>query len=118
MIRCVSFDEKIACLINVVFGAAVGFVIYFLPLGGFGPLLTSKGGHWWNGSGAFWICVGGGGLVGFLSYQNRLKDLDIEPHGDGIYSGSGGRALLWRRLVVIAIGIIAVYFLWTLAKGI
>jgi len=118
MIQVVSLDEKIACFINIAFGAALGFAIYFLPLGGFGPLLMSRGAHWWNGAGAFCICVGGGGLVGFMSYKNRLKNLDIEPRSDGIYSGFGGQGLLWRRLVVIVIAIVALYYIWSLAKGV
>jgi hypothetical protein len=113
-----GLDEKIACMINVVFGAGIGFVIYFFPLGGFGPLLTSRGGRWWNGSGAFWICVGGGALIGFVSYKNRLRNLDIEPRGDGIYSGQAGQELLWRRIAMLIFGVVAVYFIWQLAKGI
>jgi hypothetical protein len=113
-----SIDEKIACGINVAFGAALGFAIYFLGLGGYSFLLMSRGGHWWNGWGAFWICVGGGGVAGFLSYKNRLKNLDPDSSGGGLYSGEAGISLLWRRLVVIAGAIVALYFIWKLAKSV
>jgi hypothetical protein len=113
-----SIDEKIACGINVAFGAALGFAIYFLGLGGYSFLLMSRGGHWWNGWGAFWICVGGGGMAGFLSYKNRLKNLDPDSSSEGLYSGEAGVSLLWRRLAIIAGAVVAVYFIWKLAKGV
>ena len=113
-----SIDEKIACGINVAFGAALGFAIYFLALGGYSFLLMSRPGHWWNGWGAFWVCVGGGAVAGFHTYQNRLKNLDLSSSGGGMYSGEAGGWLLWRRLGVIAGSIVALYFIWKLAKGI
>jgi hypothetical protein len=113
-----SIDEKIACGINVAFGAALGFAIYFLALGGYSFLLMSRPGHWWNGWGAFFICVGGGAVAGFHTYQNRLKNLDPTSSSGGMYSGEAGISLLWRRLAVIAGAIVALYFIWKLAKGI
>ena len=68
-----SIDEKVACAVNVIFGAAVGFVVYLFALGGFKFLLMSRPGSWWNGWGAFFLCVAGGGLVGWLGYRNRHK---------------------------------------------
>ena len=40
-----SIDEKITCGINVAFGAAPGFAIYFFALGGYSFLLMPRGGH-------------------------------------------------------------------------
>jgi hypothetical protein len=113
-----SIDEKIACGISVAFGAALGFAIYFLPLGGYSFLLTSRAAHWWNGWAAFWVCVGAGGSAGFSSYQNRLKNMDLASSSHGIYSGEAGGRLLWRRLAVIGGAIVAFYFIWQLAKAI
>lgn len=111
-----SLDEKIACFINTAFGAGVGFAIYFFFLGGFRFLLTSKGAYWGNGWISFFVCVGGGGYVGFLSYRNRMKAIDIDSSGDTIYSGHGGAGLLWRRVAVIIFGIIGAYYVWQMAK--
>src|SRR3954463_14263109 len=85
-----SIDEKIACGINVVFGAAVGFGFYAIGLGGLWWLITSRNPHWWNGWIAFLLCVGGGGVIGFLMYKNRLNEIDLHDRGglsEGIYAG-------------------------------
>jgi hypothetical protein len=111
-----SWDEKIACLVNVAFGAALGLPVFMFGLGGYRFLFLGKSTHWWNGWPGLLLCVGIGALGGWFSYRNRLKNLDIPVAG--IYAESGGAELLWRRLVVIGSAIIAIYFIWQLAKGI
>jgi|SRR3954469_888088 hypothetical protein len=115
-----SIDEKIACGINVVFGAAVGFGFYAIGLGGLWWLITSRNPHWWNGWIAFLLCVGGGGVIGFLMYKNRLNEIDLHDRGglsEGIYAGKAGQELLGRRFMVLGGAVIAVYFIWRFAKG-
>jgi hypothetical protein len=115
----VSIDEKIACSINALFGAALGFAIYFLPLSGWRFLFTKRGGEWWNGWAAFLVCVGGGALIGVMSYVKRHEQLNINYPQDGIYGeDEGGAWLLVRRIGVIIGAIVAFYFIWQLAKGI
>jgi hypothetical protein len=112
-----SIDEKIACGINAAFGAAVGFAIYFLPLSGWRFLFTKRGGEWWNGWLAFLVCVGGGALIGILSYTRR-HDAAVGLANEGIYEGEGGQWLLVKRLGVIVGAIIAFYYIWQLAKSV
>jgi hypothetical protein len=117
-----SLDEKIACGINVVFGAALGFGIYAIGLGGLFWLITSRNPHWWNGWIALMVCVGGGAFIGFRMYTNRLEEIDMDNGPgeltEGIYAGRAGQDLLWKRIGAIAGGLVALYFIWSLAKSI
>jgi hypothetical protein len=113
----VSLDEKIACFINAAFGAALGFAIYFLALSGWEFLFTKRGGHWWNGWLAFLVCVGGGALIGVLSYTRR-HDAAVGLPSDGMYAGEGGQWLLVRRIGVIIGAIVAFYYIWQLANSV
>jgi hypothetical protein len=117
-----SIDEKIACGINVVFGAAVGFAVYAIGLGGLFWLIASRNAHWWNGWTALFLCVGAGAFIGYRMYTNRLNDIDLGEGSDalteGIYAGRAGQDLLWKRIGAIAGGLVALYFIWSLAKSI
>lgn len=113
-----SIDEKIACSVNAAFGAAVGFAVYFLPLRGWEFLFTKRGGQWWNGWLAFLVCVGGGALIGILSYTRRHDDATVGLPSEGIYEGEGGQWLLVRRIGVIIGAIVAFYYIWQLAKSV
>ncbi|HEY6229490.1 MAG TPA: hypothetical protein VI282_20385 [Verrucomicrobiae bacterium] len=116
-----SIDEKIACAINVVFGAAVGFGFYAIGLGGLWWLISSRNPHWWNGWIAFFLCVGGGGFIGYRMYTNRLDEIDLPSRGElteGMYAGEAGQELLWKRIGAIAGGLIALYFIWRMARSV
>jgi hypothetical protein len=113
----VPWDEKIAYLINALFGAALGIAIYLFGLGGFRFLLMSRPpAHWWSGWLGFCICVGASAAAGAYSYKNRHAQLDLPR--EGIYEGKAGGELLVRRLFVIGGAVVAIYYIWQLAKSI
>ena len=111
-----SWDEKIAGFVNAAIGGALGLPVFMFALGGHRFIFLGKSTHWWNGFPGLLLCVGVGALCGWISFKNSHKQIDIPVAG--IYAESGGSELLMRRLLVIGGAIVAIYFIWQLAKGI
>ena len=108
-------DEKVACAVNAFVGAILGAAIFMATLGGV-RFLAGKSTAWWNGWPALFLCVAAGAVIGTISYLQRHREFEIPSEGP--YAGSGGGWLLMRRIGVLLMGVVAVYFLWQLARGI
>jgi hypothetical protein len=112
-----SWDEKVVVIIYAVMGAGVGALVFFFTLGGI-DLLAGKSTAWWNGWPGLFLSGCFGGLVGAVSYKFRDKEfaapeVDLDPYG-----GRAGGELLMRRLGVILGAVVAIYFLWQMAKSV
>ena len=107
-----DLDDKIIFAFYGLFGAALGFLIFAVALGGWIFLLTDRPAKPWNGLAALIICLALGCGWGLISY--KFKDREF---GSGLFQDQATSILFVKRLMVIATCLAGLYFIWQLAKG-
>ena len=110
-----SWDEKIVVIFYALLGAFVAILVFGFTLGGI-DLLAGKSTAWWNGWIGLFLSAFIGAFVGALSYKFRDTEFDA-PEVD-LYGGTAGAQLFIRRGGVILFAMVAMYYLWQLAKSI
>lgn len=98
-----------------VFGAALGFLIFAVALGGWMYLFTGRSTKPWNGLVALIICSAIGGCWGLLSYKFRNREFGSGE--SSLFHDEATALLFMKRLMVIVTCLAGLYFVWQLAKG-
>ncbi len=97
------------------FGAALGFLIFAMALGGWMFIFTGHSTKPWNGLVALVICSTIGGGWGLLSYKFKNREFGSGP--SSLFQDQASAILFTKRLMVIATWLAGLYFIWQLAKG-
>jgi len=106
--------DKLVCAMFGLFGAALGFLVYAMALGGWRFVLLGHATKAWNGLAGLIISCAVGGVLGLVSYRFRDREFGS---GDSDYYDSPATAILFsKRLIVIVTCLVGLYFLWQLAK--
>ena len=111
-----DFTDKFMLVFYGLFGAGLGFLIYLLPLSGWEYLFIgqTRSTKPWNGAVALIIlCVLGGGW-GVVS--DIYKDREFGSRSSMFYYDPASAALFSKRLMVIGTCLVAVYFIWRVAR--
>ncbi len=110
-----DLEDKIIYVFYGVFGAALGFLIFAVALGGWMYLVTGHSTKPWNGLVGLIICSAIGGGWGLLSYKFRNREFGSGP--SSLFQDEASALLFMKRLMVIATCLAGLYFIWQLAKG-
>ena len=96
------------------FGGIIGTLIFTVALGGWRYLLGVGKPKPWNGLAALLILTTLDLGWGLLGYKYRNRELGAWPRA---FKNPATGMLLTKRLMVIATGLAALFFIWQLAKG-
>lgn len=109
-----GLDEKVAMLVNALFGALMGLLIFMFACNGFRFIFTGRGGGFWSGFPGFLICAGGGTIVGALSYL--FRNHEFGEYAQSKWAGSDPLNNFLRRLLYILIAVGTYYFVRELMR--
>jgi hypothetical protein len=88
-----DLDQKIVAALYPLFGAFLGFLVFTFGTGGWWFVFAGKVKSTWVGPIGLIICVGAGAFLAWIAYRQRHHELE-------------GRCL------------VALYFVWQLAKNV
>jgi hypothetical protein len=110
-----DLDQKIVAWLHPLFGAFLGFLVFTFGTGGWWFVFTGKVRSKWVGPMGLIISLGVGAILGWIAYRHRQREFS----GVGeLAQDEAGAFLLGKRIVVIITCLVALYFLWQLAKSI
>jgi len=110
-----NLEDKIIIAFYCVFGAAIGFLVFAMALGGWRFVFTGHSTRLWNGLVALLVCLAIGLGCGFLSYKFRNREFGSGT--SSLYEDQATAILFTKRLIVIATCLAGLYYIWQLAKG-
>lgn len=107
-------DELFVKAVFALIGGAAGFLVFVMGLGGWEYVFTGKSSNVLLGFPSLALCVGIGGVGGWYAYRHRHREIGgVEPFAHDAATGF----LLTKRLMVVVGGLIAVYFVWQVLRG-
>lgn len=109
-----TWEDRIMFAFYGLFGAAIGFLIFAVALGGWRFLLTQDPAEPWNGLTALILCTALGAGWGLFAYQ--FKDREYGSGPSSLFQDQATAILLVKRLMVLATCLAGVYFVWQLAR--
>jgi hypothetical protein len=110
-----DLDKKIVALMYPLFGAFLGFLVFTFGTGGWWYVFAGKVKSKWVGPMGLVICLAVGAVLGWIAYWQRHREL--EGAEDAILTLEQN-PLLKKRLGVVLFCLIALYFVWQLAKSV
>jgi hypothetical protein len=109
-----NLEDKIIFAFYGVFGAAIGFLIFVMALGGWRFVFTGHYTRLWNGPVALLVCLAVGLGFGLFSYKFRNREFGSGT--SSLYEDQATAILFAKRLLVIATCLAGLYYIWQLAK--
>jgi len=105
-----NWEDKMMYAIYALFGGAIGILLFAVPLGGWDYIFLGESKGFWDGpvSMILWTTFGAG--WGLLSYRYHHYEVDPE-------TAAWLRFLISRRGRMLIFGIVALYFVYDVAKG-
>ena len=110
-----DLDKKIVAALYPLFGAFLGFLVFTFGTGGWWFVFTGKVKSTWVGPMGPLICLVVGAVLGWIAYWQRHREFDQVSE---LAQDEAGAVLLGKRIVVIISCLVALYFIWQLAKSI
>jgi hypothetical protein len=109
-----DIDQKIVALLYALFGSFLAFLVFTFALGGWRFVFTGKSMTILRGPVGLFISIALGAVLGWLSYRHR----HYESGALGtLAQDTAGGVLLGKRIVVIISCVVALYYIWQLAKS-
>lgn len=109
-----DFADWIICAFYGLLGALLGFLVFTFALGGWKFAFTGRATTTWKGPIGLIVCLGVGCALGLLSYKFRNREFG--SNSTGLFQDGASGVLFAKRLMVIASSLVALYFIWQMAK--
>ena len=107
-------EDKVFSAIYALMGAGAAFAVHCVLLGGWRWLFLGKHKSFFAGPGGMAICVIAGAVLGVMLYREQEAGVTAT----GLGGNQGESLLIVKRIMVIGMALIGLYFLWDLARGI
>ena len=110
-----DLDKVIVAWLHPLFGAFLGFLVFTFGTGGWWFVFTGKVKSKWVGPPGLLICVGVGAVLGWIAYRYRHHEFESLTE---LARDDADTVLFWKRIIVTISCLVALYFIWQLAKSV